>query len=78
MSTVYLEPPLEERVTEAEVAEARRQAAEDRLKELQVMASALNTRSARKQFWSEYDEEIVHLSAIETRKGTRWIHMFLP
>jgi hypothetical protein len=71
-------PTVEEQATTAELAEIRRQGAEERLVELQAMTAALTTRAARKEFWNQYGEEIVDLSAIESHKGTRWIHAFLP
>lgn len=71
-------PTVEEQATAAELVEIRRQGAEERLLELQAMASALTTRAARKAFWHENGEEIVELSAVETTRGTKWIHTFLP
>jgi hypothetical protein len=78
MATIYVEPPLAELATAAELSEIRRAEAEERLKELQVMVGALASRSARKDFWKQYGEEVVALSAVETDKGTKWIHEFLP
>ncbi|QIF04634.1 hypothetical protein [Roseimicrobium sp. ORNL1] len=76
--TLYLEPSTDERATEAELAEIRRQEAEERLSELLAMYDALLSRGAKKEFFASYGEEVATLSAQETHLGVKWIAKFLP
>jgi hypothetical protein len=71
-------PAIEEQATAAQLAEIRRSDAEDRLNTLAAMCDALGSRGARKMFWEEYSEEIIHLSRVETHKGIAWTKHFLP